>query len=368
MRPSSRATASRSAPFCGPKTAVAPAARAAGCRRPWRRRAPTLARRSRMPGARASRSPRPPSFVAEPPSPMTTRRAPLVDRRFQQWRKSGGRRALWITFGIHEQVQPDRLGALDVRRAVVDQQLSSDRTAQRVRRRDGSPTGSAERGGQNRDEPGSPVRHGQLHDRIPGAPRVPAAGDGRSCRISRHGAGELVRRDHHSRHSHTALRSPAGSPLESRRAGSYSRLDHHSMALDGEGETMTIDVADPAVGVPSQPNQLRQALLPAGHPVRPRLRARRRLPRRAPGGLRPAAGRTRARPPRPRSVIGSSSSATTTSATRSSSSPTSRATRSSSPRPPPAGPHADYIVFCGVHFMAESADILTADTPGRRPS
>ena len=73
-----------------------------------------------------------------------------------------------------------------------------------------------------------------------------------------------------------------------------------------------------------------------------------------PAAVRPRPGGARPRPRRRRWASGCSCSATTTSATRSSSSPTSPATRSSSPARRPARPEAEYIVFCGVHFMAES--------------
>jgi hypothetical protein len=60
-------------------------------------------------------------------------------------------------------------------------------------------------------------------------------------------------------------------------------------------------------------------------------------------------------------VTGSSCSATTTNATRSSSSPTSTGDSFKLAKEAAARPDAPWIVFCGVHFMAESADILTSD-------
>ncbi len=56
-----------------------------------------------------------------------------------------------------------------------------------------------------------------------------------------------------------------------------------------------------------------------------------------------------------------SSSATTTSATRSCAGPTPGATRYRLSVLAQQRPEAEFIVFCGVHFMAESADVLTDD-------
>ena len=118
----------------------------------------------------------------------------------------------------------------------------------------------------------------------------------------------------------------------------------------------------------TEPQPTPLALLLLGHGSDPRQRAGRRLPRR-PARRRPTRTWSSApAPPRPPSATASSSSATTTSATRSSQFADVTGDSFKLAQQAAAHPEAEFIVFCGVHFMAESADILTADRPAGDPA
>ena len=130
-RASSSSTAAGPAPFCGPKTRAAP--------------------RSPSSGLRTSQSTRTGS-VAEPRADDGTHRGAAVDGRRpadadehrrralgqrgeQQLAEPGARRAQRIALVLGEQRQPDRLGRLDHRRAVVAAAASWAEPAARAHRR-----------------------------------------------------------------------------------------------------------------------------------------------------------------------------------------------------------------------------------------
>jgi quinolinate synthase len=133
------------------------------------------------------------------------------------------------------------------------------------------------------------------------------------------------------------------------------------MALDGEGETMTIDVADPAVGVPNQPNQLRQALFLLGTQSDPASERGVDCPGELPAASDPQlverAKAAKAALGDRVFILGHHYQRDEVIQFADVTGDSFKLAQAAADRPA-----ADYIVFCGVHFMAESADILTADS------
>ena len=228
-RSSSASTACRrssATPFCGPKTLMAPRSPSSGLstsvaatsshpgdprpgRRPGRRSPGRRARRRRRPGRppawrsrpSAASRPAPPSLVPEPPSPTTTRVAPASQAARDQLADAVGAGLLGPSLLARREVQAARLGALDVRRAVVHQHGARHRLA--VRAADGHRQQvTAQRGVQDVDEAGAAVRHRDQLELVVGGLAPPALGDRLGRLDGAQGAGELVGSDQHAHESH----------------------------------------------------------------------------------------------------------------------------------------------------------------------
>ena len=143
-----------------------------------------------------------------------------------------------------------------------------------------------------------------------------------------------------------------------RAAASVDRTIRLITAGSATGETCAPELAQGPWEFDRGPGGLRSRLVDGRrHPHR--LTAPGRPPRVVPHRVERRAARRASAPPRRPSATGSSCSATSTSATRSSRTPTSSGDSFQLANAAKSRPDAEAIVFCGVHFMAETADLLS---------
>ena len=212
---SSASRVARSAPLPSAKPCAAPEWPISGASVAVAATSSTPATRSRAASSpsRAATRPCPPSVVAVPPTPTTTRETPRVDRGRDEL-PTPGRRRRRVALRRLEQVQADRLRGLDVRGAALDQHPGRHRVAERPVHGDHRDL-AAQVLLQHVEEPGPSVRERQLVDDVVARAAPPALGDGLGGLPRRQAPGEPVRgqQDPHTRdHDASAATGPRRQP------------------------------------------------------------------------------------------------------------------------------------------------------------